>query len=242
MVDIDLGELAYAYRHRPTSDAARARAVASASGCAGWLLDIGGGTGDHAAAWVDHGRSPIVVDPSSAMLKRARRQGEVSVVQARSQGLPFDSDVAGLAYFHLSIHYGDWKAAIDEAHRVVRPGGRIEVWTMAPDAIARSSLGRWFPTVVEIDTERFPDPTLIAERCMVAGSAVDVSNSSEPIGRSARNWEEAVRGRFVSTLQLITDEEIEQGLARFTAQYPDSDSIYRYELGLTRISAVVPLR
>lgn len=239
MADIDLERLADSYHLRPMSSDAHARATAAADGCSGWLLDIGGGTGSHAATWRGWGRLPVVVDSSPAMLEQARQNEGLTVVQARSQRLPLENDVAALAYFHLSIHYGDWKAALDEAFRVVAPGGRIEVWTIAPDAIERSSLGRWFPRVIEIDTERFPDPRQIAERCRANGSSAEMSRTGESIVRSAREWERAVRGRFVSTLQLLDDTEIDEGLARFAAECPNPESLYRYELELTRVGTVV---
>jgi ubiquinone/menaquinone biosynthesis C-methylase UbiE len=243
MVEIDLDHLAHAYRLRPMSDEARSRALTSSIGCSGYLLDIGGGTGDHAATWLGDDQFPVVIDPSSGMLEKARRHRTVAVAQARSQNLPVRDGAAALAYFHLSIHYGDWEMAIDEAFRVVGAGGRIEVWTMGPEAIARSSLGQWFPDVVGIDTERFPNPELIAQRCRDAGSSVELIETSEPIEQPVGEWTEAVRGRFVSTLQYLDDREIDDGLARFTAKHPDPDSLYKYELGLTRISTIVrPLR
>ena len=243
MVDIDLDHLGAAYSLRPMSEAARSRAILSAEDRLGVLLDIGGGTGGHAASWRGPMRFPVVIDPSLVMLAGASQQQGVAVVQARSQHVPFADDVAGLAYFHLSIHYDDWRAAIEEANRVVVPGGRIEIWTMAHDAIERSSLGRWFPRIIGIDIERFPDPEAIAEFCRSRGSCVEVTTSSEPIVRKSEDWAKAVRGRFVSTLQLLDDDEIDEGLARFRAEYPNPDSLYRYALRLTRISIIVgPLR
>jgi ubiquinone/menaquinone biosynthesis C-methylase UbiE len=217
--------------------------MVSAGDRSGVLLDIGGGTGGHAASWLGQDRFPVVVDPSSVMLGGASQQSGIAIVQARSQRLPFADDVAQLAYFHLSIHYGNWRAAIAEANRVVSPAGRIEIWTMTHDAIEHSSLGRWFPRIIEIDTARFPDPETIVEYCRSHHLHVELSSSSEPIVRTARDWAAAVRGRFVSTLQLLDDAEIDQGLARFGAEYPNPDSLYRYALQLTRISIVVgPLR
>jgi SAM-dependent methyltransferase len=199
--------------------------------------------GGHAASWHGQDRFPVVVDPSAVMLAGASQQSGIAIVRARSERLPFADNVAQLAYFHLSIHYGNWRAAIEEANRVVSPGGRIEIWTMTHDAIERSSLGQWFPRIIEIDIARFPDPETIAEFCTSHDAHVAMSRSSEPIVRTARDWEAAVRGRFVSTLQFLDDAEIDQGLARFGAEYPNPDSLYRYALRLTRISIVVgPLR
>lgn len=238
MADIDLNRLANGYRLRPISRAGQRRAREAAVGCSGWLLDIGGGAGDHAAMWRGDDREPIVVDPATAMLTLARSHTGVRVVQAHSQALPFQDRTVGLAYFHLSIHYGDWQAALDEAMRVTAPGGRIEVWTIDPQTIERSSLGRWFPSVIEIDTARFPDPKRLAEHCATGGRQVAVSRTTELISRSAGEWIDAVQARFVSTLQLVDDEEIQEGLARFEKVYPDRDAPYHYELALTKIGMV----
>lgn len=239
MVDIDLDRLADAYRLRPMSAHARERAITSARGCTGWLLDIGGGLGCHGTTWNEPGQHPVVIDPSPGMLGRASQHAELELVRAESRRLPFRSHSCALAYFHLSIHYGNWREAIDEAFRVVQHGGRIEVWTIPPDAMERSSLGTWFPRVVEIDTARFPDPVDIAEYGASWGGAAEVSKTREPIVKRVGDWRNAVRGRFVSTLQLLDDDEIDAGLDRFASEHPDDDSQYRYELELARISIVV---
>lgn len=237
--EIDLGDLAVAYRLRPMSSGARDRALLSAEGCTGWLLDVGGGAGSHAAVWAADGGQAIVADLSPVMLAHAGHQAGVRLVQAEAQRLPLRGATCGLAYFHLSIHYGSWRRSIDEAFRVVAPGGRIEVWTIAPEAMSRSSLGRWFPKVIEIDRTRFPEPGDIARRCESRGASVAVSTVIEPITRRVGDWKEAVRGRFVSTLQLLDGNEIDEGLAAFSREFPDEESEYRYQMELTRISTVV---
>lgn len=235
MVDINLDHLADAYRLRPLSFSARKRAAAAAESRSGWLLDIGGGVGEHAAVWNAKGQHPIVIDPSRAMLAKARSHPRVQTIRARSQHLPLRDRTAELAYFHLSIHYGEWRTALDEAARVTKLRGRIEIWTIDPGEIASSALGRWFPSVIDIDSLRFPDPQEIGDRLAAGGRRVDVSRWRESIDRTAGEWMDAVRARFVSTLQVIDDEEIARGLARFSKVYPDRDAPYRYELSLTRI-------
>ena len=239
MGDIDLEQLADGYRHRPMSESARQRAIVSADGSKGWLLDIGGGTGGHAATWVAAGRRPVVVDPASRMAARGREMREVEVVQGRAQALPFADNSVDLAYFHLSIHYGEWPRAVEESLRVTRPGGRVEIWTMAPSAIQRSSLGEWFPKVVEIDAARFPEPQQIAEFCTSRNGTVQMYDVQEVIERPAGEWMQAVQDRFVSTLQLLSDDEIAEGITRFRAAHPDVGALYRSHLTLTRISIVV---
>lgn len=235
MSDIDLTELANGYNFRPLSESARSRAREAARDRTGILVDVGGGTGGHADQWVGEGRIPVLIDPSSAMCERARRRGTVEVVQAWSQALPLVASCAGLVYFHLSIHYGSFVDAIDEAVRIAERGALIEIWTFAPESMASSALARWFPRVGEIDADRFPAITDLVDALSVHGLDVAVSEHPEAVTRSAGSWELAVRNHFVSTLQLLTADEIDEGLARFRSAFPDSGEPYTYPIEFLRI-------
>lgn len=238
MVGIDLDELSGAYGHRPITAAGRRRASLSASGLHGIAIDAGGGTGAHATVFRDLGMSPLVLDLNERMCAEASASG-VRAVRSRCESMPLTNDSATLAYFHLSIHYGDWVAALDEAVRVTEPGGRVEIWTFDRLAIERSSLARWFPTVGRIDAERFPDPQELAKHLGRHCSSVQIEAHDDLVDRRAGDWVAAVRSRFVSTLQLVSDAEIEAGIEAFNVAHPDPDERYAHVLEYRRISATV---
>ena len=241
--EFDFDALADGYRHRPPSRGALERARSAAAIALDPLVDIGGGPGHHAAVWASRGRRSIVVDRSAKMVASAGSVPHVSVVRGDAQALPLRSDSVGLAYFHLSIHYGSWRQMLDEAVRVVRPSGAIIVWTLDPDSIGGSSLGRWFPSIESIDRRRFPDPTCIAEHLGQHDRTVGMASELDHIERSAREWIDAVRAGFVSSLQAVPEEEIEDGLAAFRRAYPNDDDVYSYGIGFVRIASVpAPLR
>lgn len=237
--DIDLDALARGYRFRPISQAGRDRAVRAARGSLDPLVDIGGGVGNHAGVWAAMGRTAFVIDASRDMVTQAGARPHVDAVRADAAHLPFRNDSLGLAYFHLSVHYGDWRVTLPEAVRCVRPGGRVQIWTFAPSDMGETSLGRWFPSVVEIDSARFPDPNDLAALLGGLGRSVSVTSEVEVMERTARSWVEAVRGRFVSTLQLLADEELESGIAAFRRAFPDDDEVYRYEARYISVTCVV---
>lgn len=239
MTDIDLSDLAHAYRLRPMSEAATRRAAGSARLALDPLLDVGGGTGTHATTWTDMGRNAVLLDLSSAMVGKAASNSHLQVVRAASEHMPFADASFGLAYFHLSIHYGDWHASLSEAVRVVRPGGRVEVWTFDPSDLARTSLGRWFPSVITHDALRFPVVGDLVAHLGPLVSSVRVTTTDETIERTARSWVESVRGRFVSTLQLINDSEIEAGITAFRRVFPADDDVYKYTAPFTTVTCVV---
>ncbi|MCP4305293.1 MAG: class I SAM-dependent methyltransferase [bacterium] len=242
-MQVDLENLAAGYSHRPASAAALARARLAASsanldaGCVG--IDIGGGRGHHAATWLEWHAVPIVVDPSAGMSKEASRHKGVHTVRAYSQFLPFRNDTARLAYFHLSLHYGDWKAALDEVGRVVMSGGECWIWTMGEQHHRASFLARWFPSIGDIDMDRFPDPQEVAAYLDATCASVIIDKDIEEKVSTAAQWRRAVEARFVSTLQLISDQEFCDGLEAYDARYPDPDEPVEYVLTFDRIRTVI---
>jgi hypothetical protein len=170
------------------------------------------------------------------MVTGAAARSGVEAICGIAQALPLRTGCARLVYFHLSIHYGDWKQSLDEALRVLEPGGSCWVWTMGEEHHRSSFLARWFPSVAAIDGARFPDPAAIAthlERGAEVVAGREVESRKVPAGR----WRDGVRAGFVSTLQLVPRAELEAGLARFAATYPDPDQEVEYVLTFDWIHA-----
>ena len=121
--------------HRLWKDAAIGWLAPSPSVAAD-LLDVAGGTGDitkrflHAAG---PGSRATICDISGSMLEEGRRRlealgaaGQVRFVQGNAEALPFQ---AGMFQYY-AIAFGirnvpDIQAALNEAHRVLKPGGRF---------------------------------------------------------------------------------------------------------------------
>jgi ubiquinone/menaquinone biosynthesis C-methylase UbiE len=231
---VDLEHLAAGYAHRPASSQSLRRAGRAASsvglGPGDVAIDVGGGRGAHAAVWTELGALALVVDPSQGMTSVAASRAGVAAIRATAQKLPLQSALASLVYFHLSIHYGDWKRSLDEALRVLRPGGKCWIWTMGETHHRTSFLARWFPSVGDIDSARFPAPEMIAGYLSAQGANVKAGREVEHRELPARVWRDAVEARFVSTLQLISDDELRSGLAAFDESHPDPEELVDYVL------------
>lgn len=236
MHDIDLDDLARAYRFRPASFESRARAERAGSRLepGAHVLDVGGGPGNHAAVWSQQGLRPVVLDPSAVMLSTVHDRGLLGV-RGRAQSLPFRSRRFALVWSHLSIHYGDWERAVREAVRVLDEGGTVEIWTLGSDHHEQSLLARWFPSVPSIEASRFPDPTLVAEFLGTRVPSVDVSHPIEVVDRLASDWLRAVEAGFISTLQLLPEDERSAGIAAIRDAHLEPDAHVRYQLRFTRI-------
>ncbi len=104
----------------------------------GDAADVACGTGRLSAMLCDLGHRVVGIDPSEAMLGRARAKGLPATFEVGAfDGLPVASDSVDLATCALALtHVPDLGPAIAEIARVVRPGGRVVLSDVHPIAVA----------------------------------------------------------------------------------------------------------
>ena len=104
----------------------------------GWAIgDLGCGTGMVSESLAPFVARVVAVDSSAAMLAAARtRLAPAKNVEVRAgelEALPIDDGELDAALLFLVLHYvAEPAAALAEARRVLRPGGRLLVIDMAP--------------------------------------------------------------------------------------------------------------
>lgn len=105
-----------------------------------WVVaDLGCGTGIVAEALAPHVRRVIGVDASPFQLKEARRRlrshANVELREASLEALPLDPASVDAAVLALVLHYlPEPRQALQEAARVLKPGGRLLVVDMESHA------------------------------------------------------------------------------------------------------------
>jgi len=118
-----------------TAKEALDRSVGDISGLR--VIDIGCGSGRVTEIIVGMGAHVTGVEPNPDALRRARDSGRATYMEGTGEETGQPDDAFDLAVFSESLHHArDRFAAIEEAARIVRPGGRIVVIEPeAPDPI-----------------------------------------------------------------------------------------------------------
>lgn len=188
------------------------------------VLDIGCGTGALSAALAARGARVWGIDAEPAMLDvaRVRIPAGVGLKEARAEALPFKDGWFDRAVMRLVIHLVDRPVALAEARRVLGREGRLVIATFDPVHFDRLWLNPFFPRVAEIDRVRCPTLAQLEPEALAAGfSAVRATRLSQVRSFPRADALERIRGRFISTLQLLDPDELADGLARAERELPE---------------------
>jgi SAM-dependent methyltransferase len=192
------------------------------------VLDIGCGTGRFLAQLAEVAKA-WGVDASPEMLDVARtRVSGAGLKLGSAEELPFKDRWFERATMWLVAHLLDRPRAFAEAHRVLAPDGRFAVATFDPSYFDEFWLNELFPSMEAADRERFPTAQELEAGLRGAGFDVRLLRLSQRGSLARADALERIRGKHISTFDLISDEEYEAGLARAERELPEQVD-YRVE-------------
>ncbi len=188
------------------------------------VLDVGCGTGTLTAALAERAGAKVWgIDPTPEMLAVARAKAPrgAGFKLAAAEALPFTDRWFQRAVMTLVVHLVDRPRAFAEIRRVLGEDGRFALWTFAPEHFGRFYLNRLFPSLESIDRARFPTGGQLEDELAEAGFA---SVRIRPLSLTKSiDREEAlrrIRGRHISTFDLIDEREYRAGLERAERELP----------------------
>jgi ubiquinone/menaquinone biosynthesis C-methylase UbiE len=184
------------------------------------VLDVGCGTGRLAAALHDRGSRVWGVDPSPEMVALAKKRG-VNAKVGRAEQLPFKEGWFERAVLWLTVHLLDRPRALAELRRVLAEDGRVLIATFDPSHFDRFWLNDIFPSLERIDRERFPTEDALAQELVASRFEPRVVRLSQRAEITSDAALERIRGRYISTLELLSDEEYRSGLERAERELPN---------------------
>jgi ubiquinone/menaquinone biosynthesis C-methylase UbiE len=190
------------------------------------VLDVGCGTGTLVAWLAEHAAARVWgVDPSPAMLDVARRKVPtgVGLKEGRAEALPFRDGWFERVVMMLVLHHVDRGRALAEVQRVLGEGGRLAIGTFAPAQFDDYYLAGFFPSIPVVDRARFETPEQLGNLLRDAGFPdVEEHRLEQRVQLSRETVLARVRGKHISTFQLIPEDEYAAGLARVERELPAS--------------------
>ena len=184
------------------------------------MLDIGCGTGRFLAQLAEIAKG-WGVDASPEMLEVARtRVGGAGLKLGSAEELPFKDGWFERATMWLVAHLVDRPRAFAEAARVLEPGGHFAVATFDPSYFDEFWLNELFPSMEAADRARFPTADeLTAE--LAPFDEVRLIRLSQTGSLTREVALDRIRGKHISTFDLIEDEEYAAGLERAERELPE---------------------
>lgn len=197
------------------------------------VLDVGCGTGGFARAIAaatgarvtGYDRSEKFI--AAAKELRAPDAGAVAWLVGDAEELPFPPTSFDRVLLSLVLHQlNDPKAAVNEAHRVLRAGGLVLVRTITPEDAVQRVPARYIAAMAEADATRLPSLNAIFAWLAHAGF-VDVEatrylrNKQLTLAEQERELRTEVAHRY----QFISDEELEAAVARMRSDADKGDWI-----------------
>jgi ubiquinone/menaquinone biosynthesis C-methylase UbiE len=190
-------------------------------------VSVGCGTGICCRLLAERGARVIGIDPNEDMLKEAHRQTEAAAFEVTYQCADAEDTALPSASYDLvlcaqSFHWFSPHAALEEFHRILRPGGRVALmWNIRNDT--------------DGFTRRYNK---------VAHAAQDYSQSHGRIVRRNRTADPTISGHFTGIERLtfrnpqILDEEALIGRVRSASYFPkDGPLAEQYEREVRRAFA-----
>ncbi|MDZ4277500.1 MAG: class I SAM-dependent methyltransferase [Dehalococcoidia bacterium] len=182
------------------------------------VVDVGSGTGRFAGLLSDWFDVRVAgIEPSAGMRRAAQRpagHGNVSYAGGDAQHLPLRGASCGAAWLSTVIHHiPDLAACARELRRVLAPNAPVLVRSWFPGRDNDLTQWRYFPGARRI-AETFPSVDATVDAFATAGFAMEALESVPQVSAPGlRALADRIRTRADTTLELLSDEEFERGLA-----------------------------
>jgi len=204
----------------------------------GLYLDIGCGTGNYASAFQDKGFQFIGIDPSIEMLKKAQSQNkniQLKIGSAEKTHLPQNS-VDGIIASLTIHHWSNLTRAFSELEYILKPNGKIIIFTSTPKQMQGYWLNHYFPKMLEDSMLQMPTLKTVQKVMNTAGLEI-VETETYSIRQDLQDqflycgkqnpelyFDESIRHGISSFSALASIDEVQNGLAKLRKDI-DSEKI-----------------
>ncbi len=191
-----------------------------------FYIDVGCGTGNYTIELQKKGGNWMGIDPSKRMLEAARaRTTEIEWKIGKAENMPLKNEIVDGVLASLTIHHWtDLKLAFKEIYRILKPEGKIVLFTSTPRQMKGYWLNHYFPKMLFDSMKQMPAYEVVAEKLENGGFEIKkvekyfVQKDLQDLflyagkNRPALYLDEQVRSGISSFSSLAKIKEVENGL------------------------------
>jgi len=187
------------------------------------ILDLGAGTGRFSVLLADAFPGRVVaVEPSAKMRADAERGSahpRVVYRDGRADAIPAADREFDFALLSMVVHHvPDLDAGARELHRVIKRDGLVFVRNTFSGRLDGIRHYEFFPSTRAIDEARLPSVERVREAFEARGfAALALDTIEQEIDPSLAAHGDRIERRALSSFELLSDAEFEEGLARMRA-------------------------
>ncbi|MFP4845538.1 class I SAM-dependent methyltransferase [Winogradskyella sp. PE311] len=181
----------------------------------GLYLDIGCGTGNYTSELQNKGYEIIGIDPSIEMLQKARslnKNIKWKIGTAEKTGLPQQS-IDGIIATLTIHHWTNLSRAFSELEYILKPKGKIVLFTSTPKQMKGYWLNHYFPKMLEDSIAQMPSLEVVKQA--MANAKIIIKTTK------AYSIKPDLQDQFLycgkQNPELYFDESIRYGISSFSA-------------------------
>jgi SAM-dependent methyltransferase len=207
----------------------------SGAGCRLAVLDVGAGTGRYTEAVLQgagvhlglcyHAVAYDAVPEmlSSGTAHRAWGFASIDCVIGLAELLPFPTHAFDTVLSFNAVHHFNLQAFLAEAARVLRPNGRLIIYTRTPEQNQRTIWGQLFPHFAERETRLYAEGTLRTALDAVNDlESLELLEIPSTLHTSLPRLLDQARSSGYSTFRFYAPEEFKGALGAFEARVRSS--------------------
>ena len=208
----------------------------------GLYLDIGCGTGNYTNALQEKGAQFIGIDPSIEMLQIAQSKNQNmqwTIGSAEKTDLP-EQSVDGIIASLTIHHWTNLTRAFSELAYILKPIGKIVIFTSTPKQMKGYWLNHYFPKMLEDSMVQMPTLKVVENAMAHAGVKI--------IKTETYNIKPDLEDQFLycgkQNLELYFDESIRHGISAFSAvankdEVENGLALLRKDIDIGKIDEVI---
>ena len=191
------------------------------------LLDFGCGTGNYLLSLQEKGYMNLyALDKDSSMVAIATERTNVNVKIGSHLSIPFEDNFFDSIMLVAMIHFiDDLDSLFINLNRVCKKGGRVAIVTQSHIQVDTRFYNKYFPSLAEIDKQRYHEPAKIIsvakEKGFITQVTQDYMSGTDLLIDD--KYFNLVEDKSFYVLRLLSDDEFNNGIAIFKQELKQNE-------------------